>query len=121
MTIKTSILASSRHLTYKIAYDDSTCVRCHNYYINLDLCHHFISEVRYPLLVVTANFHLCAIPYLILVDGYVYVRVFHSRIFILCVYIVIDYLFSGIDLIHISTNRFFLYSSEINVVNDQRY
>ena len=38
----TSVLALSRYITYRMAYDDSTRLRCHYYYINLDARRHFV-------------------------------------------------------------------------------
>ena len=46
----TSILASSWHLTYRMAYDHSTCLRRNNYYINLYVhCNFYICGKSYFL------------------------------------------------------------------------
>ena len=75
MAIKTSILASSRHLTYRVAYIDYTCLLHHNYYINLDVTRHFyIVGHDYCL-----SLH-CAFSYFC-------VRYFPTPIFILCLYV----------------------------------
>ena len=44
MEIMTSVLALSQYLTYWMAYDDSTRPRHHYYYINYNICHHFVSD-----------------------------------------------------------------------------
>ena len=49
MATTTSVLASSWHITYRMSYADSNFLRCHNYYINLDVCCHFISNICCPL------------------------------------------------------------------------
>ena len=52
-----------------------------------------------------ATFHAYAILYIITMDEYVCVRYFTFHIFILCIYVGLDNLFSGIDLIHISNKN----------------
>ena len=49
VAMTTSVLASSRHLTYHMAYEDSMCLRIHNYYVYFDLSHHFTLNIRCSL------------------------------------------------------------------------
>ena len=50
----------------------------------------------------TATFFPYVIPFLIPVDDYACIQLFPSQFFILCLCIVLDKLFSGFDLVHIS-------------------
>ena len=48
MVMMTSLLVSSRHLKYWMAYNDSMCLCRRNYYINLDVrCHFYIGGHSY--------------------------------------------------------------------------
>ena len=57
------------------------------------------------LSVVTNTFRPYIVLSIIPVDGYICVRSFYSRIFILCLYVRLDHFFYGLDLAQISNNN----------------
>ena len=49
ISIMTYVLVLSWYITHHMTYDDSTCLLCHNYYINVYIRHNFMLDVRCPL------------------------------------------------------------------------
>ena len=86
MSMKTSVLSSSQHPTYRMAYNESMCSRHHYYYINSDVRHHFLSNGHgYFLYLCSSVSYPCG--WLCLCTTYSF------PIFILCLYAVLNNLF----------------------------
>ena len=89
------VLVQTRNITYKMAYNDSTCSCSQYWYIHLDVRRHFCQ-------LDTATLCPYAVPFRIPMNYYVYVWLIPSHFFILCLYFGLNHLFSGLYLVHIS-------------------
>ena len=100
MVMTASVLVLSLHITYEMAYDDSTWLHCHNYYINLDVfwtyIFHYIGVHGYFMYLRRAVSYYCGWICLSTISPF--------HIFILCLYVILDNFLNGIDLFHIYNN-----------------